>query len=154
VSFQFTGIHNLTLDLGDSSSQQFTVNNTFTDSTGKVTIDLGSGASNMVTVLRTGAPLVVTGTGSSNLLVVDNSTATSATTSVPPTDIDTPTSRLAGFGPVADLTFSGIAEIDLKQGSASDVLSLNTSVSSLAVKAFGNGGDDTYNVSHVGQSMV
>src|SRR5262249_9815410 len=53
----------------------------------------------------------------------------------------------------SDLTFSGFGEADLNEGVASDTLALNTSVSTLAVKVLGNGGDDTFNVRHVGQSM-
>ena len=60
---------------------------------------------------------------------------------------------MTGFGPIGLVTFSAIQEVDLDEGSASNTLTLNTSVPTLAVDAFGNGGDDIFNVSHVGQAM-
>ena len=60
---------------------------------------------------------------------------------------------MTGFGPIGLVTFRAIQEVDLDEGSASNTLTLNTSVPTLAVDAFGNGGDDIFNVSHVGQAM-
>src|SRR5262249_45633738 len=109
VSFQFSGIHNLTLKLGNASSQQFTVNGTFADPTGSVAINTGPGNNNLVTLLGSSTPLTVTGGGGTgNDLVFDDSAGTSA---INATLADAAGGTLvSGFGPIGNVTFSGFAE--------------------------------------------
>ena len=156
VSFHFTGMHLLTVDLPNAGGQQFTVYGTFTDPTGNVAVNTGSGNNNTITLLNSAAPATVMGGGGTgNKLIFDNS---AGTTAINATLADVPgapgSTSVTGFGPITPAVFSGIQEVDLEEGSASDTLSLNTSVSTLAVDAFGNGGDNVFNVYHVGQSMV
>ena len=159
VHFQFTGIHNLTLNLGNTGGQQFTVDDTLADTTGNVTINAGSGYSNLVTVYQTTAPLVVTGTfagtGTKTDVVFVDCTGTSAIANAlladaPGSGSPATTARLTGFGPITDVTFSGFGEADLNEGSGGNTLTLNTSATSAALNVNAGSGDDILNVLQIG----
>ncbi len=155
VTFQFTGIHLLTVNLG-TGDDQFAVNSTFTDATGIVTIN-GGGGNDTVTVLASATPLAIDGgTGTTNKVVFDDSTGIAPITAAALGDAlvgGVLESSLTGFGPVGTVIFTNFQQATLKESTANDTLSVNSSVTTLAVQAFGNGGDDTFNVSNVGQAM-
>ena len=74
--------------------------------------------------------MTVTGSGGTgNELILDDSTDTTATDA---TLADTTTAtKVTGFGPIGPVTFSGLLEVDLEEGSADDTLSLTTSVNTI-----------------------
>ena len=153
TAFLFTGINDLSLLLGHASGMRFTVNGTFTDAAGNGRDQHGHRRQQHG---HCGAIKHPTGPYrrrrwfhrifDSTLIECDPPSRSGDVTG-------TTNARLTGFGPIGDVTFGGFAEAQLLEGSGSDTLSLNTSVATLAVKVYGNGGDDTFNVEHVGQSM-